>query len=367
MIPLKTYFLSLSVFALLTLSHASSENEPIQAIQETEKKTEKKPLSTSVQVIHTPAGDINITLPTVPTPEKVIQLENDFNNRSIKFSKRVPPNYIPHRLNNVKKIISDENAPIGEVNHGRVSAYLRGEFMEVKEVEETLKTAGFAVLVSAPVNKKGTLISVVFSNDALVSMASKSNRGFMANLRILVDTKEKNINITNPLYMTKGFLQTEFDEKEAKKLLAALIEHFPKLKNSEDALKFQLLPKYQFMNGMPHYEDMIEIASGDDLLERIKDNKSIVFQQTLKNGSTLVGIKLRKRTRKFPKKIGRNNAGMLPFPVLIEEGKAKILDPKYYIAFMYPRLQMTQFMTIATIPDAMINDAKRVFRKKKKK
>jgi hypothetical protein len=121
------------------------------------------------------------------------------------------------------------------------------------------------------------------------------------------------------------------------------------------------------MEGMPHYEDMIEVASGKDLLERIKNNKRVVFTQTLNNGATLIGIKLAKRTRKFTKKIGRGNAGMLPYPILIENDTAKILDPKYYISYMYPLLTMNEFMTIATIPDAIVKDAKRVFRKKKKK
>ena len=196
-------------------------------------------------------------------------------------------------------------------------------------------------------------------------MASKENRGFIASLRVLVDTKEKKISITNPLYMAKGFLQDDYDEKAAKKILDKITTQFPKMTNSKDVLKFQLLPKYQFMNGMPYYENMIEVASGDDLLERIKDNKKVVFTQTLENGSTLIGIKLGKRTRKFTKKIGRNNAAMLPYPILIENGKAKILDPKYYIAYMYPMLKMSQFMTIATIPDAMVKDCERVFRKKK--
>jgi len=320
------------------------------------------------QVINTGGKQITITLPTVPTPPKAVQIQgSSTDDRSIKFSKRVPPGYIAHRFDHIKKVKVSTNTRIGEVNHGRISTYLRGAYMEVSEVETHLKDAGFTVLVSAPVNKKGTLISVVFTDSFLLTLASKPNRGFMATLRVLVDTKEKSISITNPLYLTKGFLQNDFDEKVANKLLVKLIENFPALKNSKDALKFQLLPNYQFMNGMPHYQDMIDVASGDDLLERIKDNKKVVFTQKLENGSTLVGIKLGKRTRKFTKRIGRNNAGMLPYPVLIENGKAKILDPKYYISFMYPLLQMSEFMTIATIPDAMVKDAQRVFRKKKKK
>ena len=344
----------------------AQQKEPIKNPQANTGNIQKEHHTTiapsKTQVIKTPSGNVKITLPRVPTPVKAIQLSNNDSNRAIKFSKRVPPNYIPHRFDKMKKAKKSSNTRIGEVTKGRISAYLRGAFMEVKEVEEKLKSAGFDVLVSAPINKKATLISVVFTNKALISMASKENRGFMANLRILVDTKEKRISITNPLYMTKGFLQSDFNEKEAKKLLVKLVETFPKLKNSKDVLKFQLLPKYQFMNGMPHYEDMIEVASGDDLLERIKDNKKVVFTQTLENGATLIGIKLGKRTRKFPKRIGRNNAAMLPYPILIENGKAKILDPKYYISFMYPLLKMTEFMTIATVPDAMVKDCERVFK-----
>ncbi len=352
----------------------TSKVDITEKVSSSQKQTQKNTTSTdapkasNVQTIQTPTGDVTIKLPKVPTPPKALQLGKSMcGNRAIKFSKRVPPNYIPHRFDNVKKEKVSQNTRIGEVNKGRISAYLRGPFMDVKEVENKLKSAGFDVLTAAPVNKKGTLISVVFTNKALLTMASKQNRGFMATLRVLIDTKEKKISITNPLYMAKGFLQGDYDEKAAKKLLVQLIELFPTLQNSKDVLKFQLLPKYQFMSGMPHYEDMIEVAAADDLLDRIKDNKKVVFTQKLDNGAVLIGIKLGKRTRKFTKRIGRNNAAMLPYPILIQDGKAKILDPKYYISYMYPLLKMSQFMTIATVPDAMVKDCTRVFRKKKKK
>ncbi len=341
----------------------------ITEVQTAKTTLDPKTKEEKVQTIQTTSGNVEICIPTVPkVPKAVFSDKNkDTLDRSIKFSKRMPPNYIPNRFDKQKKMKQSSNTRIGEVSQGRISAHLRGEFMDVKTVEENLKAAGFEVLTSVPVDKKGTLISVVFTDKSLLSMASKANRGFIASLRVLVDTKEKKISITNPLYMAKGFLQTDFDEKSAKKVLVKLLEKFPGLKNSKDVLKFQLLPKYQFMNGMPHYEDMIEVASGDDLLEKIKDNDKVLFTQTLENGSTLIGIQLSKRTSTFTKRIGRNNAGMLPYPILIENGKAKILDPKYYIAYMYPMLKMTEFMTIASIPDAMIKDCEKVFKKKKKK
>ena len=330
------------------------------------KKVSTQASNTAVQHIKTPASTVKISLPTVPTVPKAISLNGrDTNDRSIKFSKRVPPNYIPHSFDKRQKAKKSTHTRIGQTYSGRISAYLRGKFMDVGAVEEKLKAAGFKHLSSAPINKKGDLISVVFTNDTLVSMASKTDKGFMATLRVLVDTKEKRISITNPLYLAKAFMQKEFDEKSAKKILDTLIIQFPGLTNSKDSLKFQILPQYQFMNGMPKYNNMVEVASGSDLLERVKGNKRLVFTQKLENGSTLIGIELRKRTRKFTKKIGRNNAAMLPYPILIENGKAKILDPKYYISLMYPMLKMSEFMTIATVPDAMVKDCEKIFKKKK--
>ena len=352
-----------------TKSTPTSEKELFKVVQEAKKSKVQETEDYTIQCIETSSGTVNITIPSVPkVPVAHQSKENiDLLDRSIKFSKRVPPNYIPHRFDKKKREHSNKNTRIGEVNQGRISAFLRGDFIEVKEVETKLKSAGFDILASVPVDKKGKLISVVFTDKSLITMASKENKGFMASLRALVDTKEKTFSIMNPLYVAKGYLQEDYDEKAAKTILVKLIEAFPGLKNSKDALKFQLLPKYQFMNGMPRYNDMIEVAEGDDLLEKLKDHDSVAFTQTLENGSTLVGIKLSKRTRKFTKRIGRNNAAMLPYPILIENGKAKILDPKYYIAYMYPMLKMTEFMTIATTPDAMIKDSEKVFKKKKKK
>jgi uncharacterized protein (DUF302 family) len=336
-----------------------------------EKSTIKKTLNTpisntkkiaSVQNIKVANSIVSITLPSVPSVTKCASSSNTHTDRSIKFSKRVPPGYVPHSFNKSRKTKSTSNTAVGQVHNGKVAAYLRGAFISVEKAQETLKSAGFEIIATTAVNKSKDLISIIFTDTTLQSMSNKENRGFMASLRLLIDSKEKRISITNPMYMAKGFLQSDFDEKNANKLLIRLVQTFQGLTNSKDALKFQLLPKYQFMNGMPKYNNMVEVATGANLLEKIKDNEKVIFTQTLKNGATLIGIQLGKRTLRFTKRIGRNNAAMLPYPILIENGKAKILDPKYYISFMYPLLTMSEFMTIATVPDAMIKDCEKVFR-----
>ena len=349
----------------LVAPKASNPTKPTKAPEV--KNTVVQPIKTVPTVVTIP--DIAISLPLPPKVPTVVSVKNvngdivETHDRTIKFSKRVPPNYTGPKFGKAMvAVVSTKEVKVGEVNAGKISAYLRGELLEVEEVKKRLKDAGFNILTSLKLDKKGDLVSIVFTNTALIGMSSKAGRGFASTLRILVNKKDKKISITNPLYLLKAFLQDDFDKASASKLLTALGSKFGKLKDSDDSLKFQLLPKYQFMNGMPYYKDTVVVASGDDILEKIKDNKRVLFEQKLDNGSVVIGISLNKRTNGFLKKIGSKNAAMLPLLVLIEDAKATILDPKYYLSIMYPKLTMEEFMKIATVPDSMVKDSKRVFR-----
>ena len=339
---------------------ATKESAPKKEAATPVKDEEKK------QTIDNDGETIEIIIPLppkVPTPLKVKTTNsNDTDTRSIKFSKRVPPNYVPSEQRTVTAEPKNTSTNIGEVANGKISTYLRGKFMDVKTAQATLKEAGFDILSTSPVDKKGKLISIVFTDKTLTEMGSKKNTGFIGSLRLLVNKKDNHISITNPLYMAKAFMQDQYDEKSAKATLGKITAKFHGMLNSKDQLKFQLLPKYQFMHGMPQYKDMVTVARGDDLLAKLQNNKNIVFTQKLNNGAVLAGVKLGKRTSKFTSKIGTNNAALLPYPVIIENKEAKILEPKYYISVMYPLLQMSEFMTIATVPGAIIKDCEKVFR-----
>ena len=357
-------------------SRLKSEIKEVQAKIESVKVEAKKNLSKRevspsvatipviAQIPITKTTGIHLSIPLPPKVPTVVSIGTaESIDRSIKFSKRVPPGYTGPKFGKDMVVSApSKESKVGGVTAGKVSAYLRGELLEVGDVEKRLKDAGFTILTSAKLDKKGNLVSVVFTNKALISLSSKPNRGFASTLRVLVNKKEKQISITNPLYMLKGFLQEDFNKEVATKLLTAITSKFEDLKDSGDSLKFQLLPKYQFMHGLPYYQDTIVVAKGDNLLVKIKKNKRVFFEQKLDNGSVLIGVHLNKRTNGFLKKIGSKNAALLPMPVLIEDGKAIMLDPKYYISIMYPRLTMSEFMKIATIPDAMVKDSKRVFR-----
>ncbi len=349
-----------------------TQTKPAQAAPEGAKKVQAPTVPKDADQKAEGNNSVIIDIPEVPKPIEAVKVITIGGNAAVKQNEYLyKPRVIALKVSKPPKAIvavsaaKKSDASVGEITAGQVSTYLRDDLQSVDAVKKALTGAGFTILSTSTIDKKGQLTSIVFSSDALVKMADKANRGFAASLRVLVDEKNKQISITNPLYVAKAFLQDDFDQKAVAPVLESIRKAFPGLKNSEDTLKFTLLPKYHFMVSMPYYEDMIVLAKGDDLLAKAKarnGGKDLVFVQQLSNGRTLIGMNLGKRTGKFINKIGVKNAAMLPYPILIEEGEAKIMDPKYYIAVMYPMLKMSEFMKISTVPGAIQLDCENLFR-----
>ena len=252
-----------------------------------------------------------------------------------------------------------DNAPAEEV----VSTYLIGAHMSVDDATAKLKENGFDVLTTYKSVKKGT--SIVFTCPGLKKAASKEERGFASILRVLVDDERNVTSVDNPVYFGKAFLQDDYNHAVAVKVTEKLKSTFGEFTNSVDKLEFDKLDDYHFMFGMPYYKDMFVVGKGDDLLEKAKaykKGKNLIFELDLGNGSTLLGYQLGKKTSKFVKKIGTQNAQVLPYTILIENGEAKILAAKYYLAVSYPLLSMGQFMKIATVPGAIEKDLAKPFK-----
>ena len=56
----------------------------------------------------------------------------------------------------------------------------------------------------------------------------------------------------------------------SKKVNTLLTHTFGELKGSQEGLSEDAISGYHFMLGMPYYEDMIEVAQGEDLNKRSK-------------------------------------------------------------------------------------------------
>ncbi|MFA6192746.1 MAG: hypothetical protein WC665_10385 [Sulfurimonas sp.] len=320
---------------------------------------------------------ITIELPKVPDVPKVqaiIPTVKVVENGNIKQSETLEEILAPKKVvfsdhvapsnSVIKKDTNAAKVEVGDIENGRVAAYLHSPLVTVEQVKSNLGKAGFTVLAEYKLDEKGEIVSIVFSDKAMEEAAAKKSRGFASTLRVLIDTQNQTVNISNPIYMMGAFMQEEYDSKIAQDVLKQIRENFEGLKNSGETVKFSVLEHFQFMENMPLYKDMQVIATGtnDELLAKAKGSNKIVYEQHLSNGTIVLGVELDKRTSKFVKKVGYINGGLLPYPIIIENGEAKILEPRFYISVMYPLLQMSEFMTIATVPGAITADCDKIFR-----
>lgn len=253
-------------------------------------------------------------------------------------------------------------AEAGVVVEKEVAAYKLAAYVDVAAAKAKLGQAGFEVVGTYKSFDKGT--TLLFTNSAMKAMANKPSRGFASVGRLLVDEEHNQISIANPVYFGKAFMQKEYNHATAAAALASLEKAFGPFKDSADKWAFDGLAGYHFMVGMPYYEDMMVVGEGAtaELVDKAKNAKGTSGVVKLSDDRYVAFVEMERRTNGFVKKIGTQNAELLPWAVLIENGQAKALNAKYFIAISYPLLTMGEFMTIATVPDAVSNDLKRIFK-----
>lgn len=243
-----------------------------------------------------------------------------------------------------------------------VPAYKIGKYVDVKSAEDKLAQAGFEVVGTYQSSDKGT--TILYTNAMMKADADKKTCGLAGVGRMLVDEENHQISIANPVYFGAAFLRSNYNNAHALNTLSSLEKAFGALKNAEDEYDFADLPKYHFMMGMPYYNDMDVIAEGPTvkLVAKAKASKDTISIVQIGKDSYVAFMKVDKRTSSFVKKIGAQNGEILPWAVLIENGKAKALNAKYFIAISYPLLTMTEFMTIAIVPGSITQSLQKSFR-----
>jgi len=250
----------------------------------------------------------------------------------------------------------------------KINAYFQGSHVDVNSAKSKLEAAGFEIVATyAPVKKGHT---VIFTNAALKAEAAKPGRSHVAILRLFVDDKEKTISFNNPVYFGKAYMQDDYNHNVFNAQLQSIQKAFPGLKESVDKWDFDGLADYHFMIGMPYYDGQDVVGEGSNAELIAKANKykkgknkiGKVFEIKLSDTSTLLGYEIGRRTSKFIKKIGRANAGLLPWTVAIENSQAKAMSAKYHIAISYPLLDLGGFATIMTVPGAVAKDLEKVFK-----
>ena len=220
-----------------------------------------------------------------------------------------------------------------------IPTYFVAKASTVSAVKGNLEGVGFEVLSTYKVTPSKTVITV--TNSEL-----KNANTFVSAINVLVNAN-KEVKVQNPNYYGLAYGVGKFPQT-VNNLASAL----GTLKGSKEGLKASKLPKYHFMFGMPYFNEQIVVGGSTP-------TKSVLYKLTLPNGSVLVGHKLSPANRGFLAKINSmDNAALLPYQSLISGGKAKIMNPKYYLAVSLPNLKMGDFMKISDIPTKIENDIK---------
>ncbi|SFV67216.1 hypothetical protein MNB_SV-14-1081 [hydrothermal vent metagenome] len=233
----------------------------------------------------------------------------------------------------------------------KLTAYYLAGIQSIAEIKAKLALNDFRVLATNTILKDKTVITI--TNNEL-----KATNSYMATLHILVNKKDNEVRVQNPSYLAsayiKGYKYGDFKEtlNSLEKVLSTMV---PVLQQKD----MKELPEYHFMFGMPYLEDTITVAKDVSSPNASK----ISYSLKLPNGAILVGHKLSKKTNNFLNKINQSkNVQLLPYESMIKDGKATILDPKYYLALSLPNLTMGEFMKIATTPDSIEKEIEKSYR-----
>jgi len=239
-----------------------------------------------------------------------------------------------------------------------LSAYYAAQTQSVEDVIVKLEKNGFKILSTTEPFSGHIVLSI--TNPQL-----QATNTFMAVLNMHIDLKNE-IRIQNPSYLAKAYLQEKFTYGQFTQTLKSLENVLGDLYEVNDVYKTEKLASFQFMMGMPHFDDTIEIAEGKDLLSRVmgpKAKEHVLYTLKLPNKSILVGHKLKKETNTFLAKISsERNTNLLPYQSLIHQDRVVILDPTYYLALSLPLLQMSDFMKISSVPGAIEKDIQRAYK-----
>ena len=308
--------------------------------------TEVKALKAELEKLKAELAALKAAKKTIKmeVPQKSIQKEEK------KVSK--PLSAMPVKTFKTKKLVLGSPAPTV------LSAYYAAQPQTVEGVKAKLEKNGFKVLSQTEPLKGHTILTI--TNAQL-----QATNTYLATLNVHINGSDE-IRVQNPSYFGFAFLGEAFKYGQFTDTLKALQNSLGDLYAVNDTYETKELAEYQFMMGMPHFDDVMEVAEGTDILSKItneKASKYVAYTLKLPNGTTLVGHKLKGRTNKFLSKItAERNTNLLPYQSLIKEGKAVIMDPKYYLALSLPLLTMSDFMKIASAPGEIEKDIKRAYK-----
>ncbi len=258
--------------------------------------------------------------------------------------------------------------------------------IQLTEIRTTLKTnlksEGFKILGEyKPANDANRWLIVVGSSD-LTSAVQKIGglTGFAAALRVAI-TKEAGVwkvTYTNPIYWGNAYFRDDYTKVESNyKNVAAKFKAAMKKSGtykgttfgSEKGVELDDLRDYQYMMGMPDFDDVEELEDFDsfneavakidaNLKKGISGIKKVYSIKIPGKNLKLYGIALTGSDgeSEFMPKIdlgSPKHTAFLPYEILVNDDEVVMLHGRFRIAVSFPDLTMGTFSKIMSTPGSI--------------
>ena len=254
---------------------------------------------------------------------------------------------------------------------------------EIRTILKTnLKSEGFKVLGEYQPAKDGSRWLIVVGSADLTSAVQKVGglTGFAASLRVAI-TKESGVwkvSYTNPTYWGNAYFRDDFPKVESNynKVVAKFAAAMKKSGTyigtpfgSKKGVELDDLRDYQYMMGMPDFDDVEELEDFDSFSEAVAK-----IEVNLKKGVTgiklVYSIKIPGKNLKlygialtgadgeseFLPKIdlgSPKHTAFLPYEILVNDDEVVMLHGRFRIAVAFPDLTMGTFSKIMSTPGAI--------------
>ena len=248
-------------------------------------------------------------------------------------------------------------------------------------VEANLKKNGFTIIGSySPAEEKNRAVTVVTNKD-LVDAVTKIGglTGFAASFRIAYTTdpktKKTTVSYMTPKYWGIAYFREDFKKvstnydnlsKSITKVFAGYQDYKGTTFGSEDGISADDLEDYQYMWGMPEFDDTVELNDFDsykaavtkidaNMKKGIKNLELVYAIEIPGKDLKVYGIAMKGENgeKSFLSTIDfgkQKHTAFLPYQILVDGDEVHMLHGKYRIALSFPDLSMGTFTKIIFTP-----------------
>ena len=249
----------------------------------------------------------------------------------------------------------------------------------IKKTISKLTEHGFDVVGQyMPANDKNRWVMVVTHPELFKAVETTGGlTGFAAALRVAVTLEEGKtiVTYTTPVYWGNAYYRDDFpkEEENYKKVEKAFQNAMNGMGlykgdgfGSKKGLEIKKLRKYQYMFGMPYFDDVNELEDYDSHADAVKSidaklasgvpHVKLVYKVQIPNTKlTLYGLALSGENgeAKFLPTIdltSPKHTAFLPYEMLVNDKEVVMLHGRFRIALAFPDLTMGTFTKIMSTP-----------------